>query len=97
MSVASSPPAFDFSSRSSDFASVPGTPSTPTTPLVCQYPLPNQRGRFGATADAFYQVSEAEDAPKDREEEEDIHEMELEDEVGESFPCSRRFVCPTAF
>ncbi|KAG8834721.1 hypothetical protein FRC18_001586 [Serendipita sp. 400] len=33
MSTASSPPAFDFSSRSSEVASIPGTPPTPTTAL----------------------------------------------------------------
>lgn len=36
MSVASSPPPFDFSSRSSDFASIPGTPPTPSTRVASE-------------------------------------------------------------
>ena len=51
---------------------------------------------FTAAADAFSQVSEAGDTSKDHEED-DLHEMELEDEVCDAFPCCPRSVCPVVF
>jgi len=49
-----------------------------------------------AAADAFYQVSEAGDTSKDHEEE-DSHEMELEDEVCDPLPYCPQSVCPVVF